>query len=188
VKTASLQGEWPRSSRVSGGSSISFAILPYRGCRLLFSMSACIGQHFPERPGKGRPLNRNLEVVASGKYFRRLPPAEAALLLPHLPPFQGNRILNQHINAHPQHPSSLHPLHLTLFIPQRMCPLTGGRDEGSEMAFASVVTISGPKKVSIFNAHLPMAIVMDIARIKIVKLSIRAFTSWGICTVFLHDN
>jgi hypothetical protein len=46
-------------------------------------------------------LDRNLEVVASGKYFRRLPPAEAAL-----PPFHGNRILNQHINAHP----SLHTL------------------------------------------------------------------------------
>jgi hypothetical protein len=123
VNAASLQGEGSE-----GVTSLfqGFWRLIYQLCHItlsrlqtLFSMSACIGQHFPERPGQDRPLDRNLEVVASGKYFRRLPPAQAALPLPHLPPFQGNRILNQHINANPllSTPSSSYTVYSTKNVP-----------------------------------------------------------------------
>jgi hypothetical protein len=52
---------------------------------------------------------------------------------------------------------------------------TVSRTKWNQMALASLVAFSGPKKVSNLRAHpLPMALVIDVARIKFKIITSRA--------------
>ncbi len=133
--------------------------VPYRGCfqcRPRCSASSCREQKIIEGHAAGQE--------SRGLCFRKVLPEAATCR--GCPPATSSPPLPWKEDTEPTHqctpPAPLHSLHLTLFIPQRMCPLTGGIDKGT------VVAISGPKKVSIFSAHCPMAIVMYVARIKII--------------------